>query len=398
MNAFFESPNHISSNQAQAAAAAANNPRSNEMPHELNSETTVEIRAVQMSRRIDLDQIGSEQIQFETLQVVNQRQHQQQEQQQQQLTELTSADIPSSHVKLEMENGQVVVVDSSQLYSVVLVAAENSSGGGSGGDSAGGSGEIIQQNSEKTTSMLLDAVAAHQQDGQNSLLVTSTALGLAVDHNNKDSRKTNDLDDPHNASMKEIDDNLAMSPSFASALSGLDSQASYMLNVNTFRKTEWDVKKLENYVRLSFNDPSPMEGMQPAKMNLYLVSFFKLAKKSDGMDYEPESLIGFMNSFERYLRTKNYPESLLRSDTFKEARTELKKKRDLVRSIGQLIRAKTKDTCYLLQFHHNLLKEKGLLNRDNPDFLLAEIYLNNMIYFGEFLKVYNLNFKYICVL
>ena len=107
------------------------------------------------------------------------------------------------------------------------------------------------------------------------------------------------------------------------------------------------------------------------------------------MDYEPESLIGFMNSFERYLRTKNYPESLLRSDTFKEARTELKKKRDLVRSI----RTKTKDTCYLIQFHHNLLKEKGLLNRGNPDFLLAEIYLNNMIYFGEFLK-YNLNFKY----
>ena len=104
------------------------------------------------------------------------------------------------------------------------------------------------------------------------------------------------------------------------------------------------------------------------------------------MDYEPESLIGFMNSFERYLKTKNYPESLLRSETFKESRTELKKKRDLVRSIGKLIRTKTKDTCYLLQFHRNLLKEKGLLSRDNPDCLLAEIYLNNMIYFGEFLK------------
>jgi len=93
-----------------------------------------------------------------------------------------------------------------------------------------------------------------------------------------------------------------------------------------------------------------------------------------------------MNSFERYLKTKNYPESLLRSETFKESRTELKKKRDLVRSIGKLIRTKTKDTCYLLQFHRNLLKEKGLLSRDNPDCLLAEIYLNNMIYFGEFLK------------
>lgn len=158
------------------------------------------------------------------------------------------------------------------------------------------------------------------------------------------------------------------------------------VSTHTFRKTEWDVKKLENYVRLSFGDMTPMESMEPALMNRYLKSFFELAKKSDGMDYEPESLIGFMNSFERYLKTKNYSESLLRSETFKESRTVLKKKRDLVRSIGKLIRTKTKDTCYLLQFHRNLLKEKGLLNRDNPDCLLAEIYLNNMIYFGEFLK------------
>ena len=158
------------------------------------------------------------------------------------------------------------------------------------------------------------------------------------------------------------------------------------VSTHTFKKTEWDVKKLENYVKNAFCDHTPMEGMDPQVLNRYLISFFELAKKSDGMDYEPESLIGFMNSFERYLKTKNYPESLLRSDIFKDARVLLKNKRDLVRSIGKLIRTKTKDTCYLLQFHRNLLKEKYLLNRDNPDCLLAEIYLNNMIFFGEFLK------------
>ena len=158
------------------------------------------------------------------------------------------------------------------------------------------------------------------------------------------------------------------------------------VSTHTFKKTEWDVKKLENYVKNAFCDHTPMEGMQPALLNRYLISFFELAKKSDGMDYEPESLIGFMNSFERYLKTKSYPESLLRSETFKDARTLLNKKKELVRSIGKLIRTKTKDTCYLLQFHRNLLKEKGLLERDTPDNLIAEIYLNNMIYFGEFLK------------
>ena len=158
------------------------------------------------------------------------------------------------------------------------------------------------------------------------------------------------------------------------------------VSTHTFKKTEWDVKKLENYVKNAYCDHTPMEGMNPQLLNRYLISFFELAKKSDGMDYEPESLIGFMNSFERYLKTKQYPESLLRSDTFKDARTLLNKKKELVRSIGKLIRTKTKDTCYLLQFHRNLLKEKGLLERDTPDNLIAEIYLNNMIYFGEFLK------------
>ena len=198
-----------------------------------------------------------------------------------------------------------------------------------------------------------------------------------------------DLDDPPGDDM---DDTLGATLSSSPSLGGGGGNASSFVmsgnnvSTHTFRKTEWDVKKLENYVRLSFGDATPMENMAPALMNRYLKSFFELAKKSDSMDYEPESLIGFMNSFERYLKTKNYSESLLRSETFKESRTVLKKKRELVRSIGKLIRTKTKDTCYLLQFHRNLLKEKGLLNRDNPDCLLAEIYLNNMIYFGEFLK------------
>ncbi len=146
------------------------------------------------------------------------------------------------------------------------------------------------------------------------------------------------------------------------------------------------MKKLENYVKVTFGDESNMERMSPDLLNTYIKSFFELAKKSDGMDYEPESLIGFMNSFERYLKTKNYPASLLHSDIFKESRCMLKRKRDLVRSIGKLIRTKTPDTRYLLQFHRNLFKERGLLNRDSPDCLLAEVYLNNMIFFGDFLK------------
>lgn len=123
---------------------------------------------------------------------------------------------------------------------------------------------------------------------------------------NLDQCDDSNLQDENDADIsfkQDIDDALAMSPS-----SGLNS-GSYILNgsnvsTHTFRKTEWDVKKLENYVRQSYGDMTPMENMDPAQMNRYLKCFFELAKKSDGMEYEPESLIGFMNSFERYLKTK----------------------------------------------------------------------------------------------
>ena len=146
---------------------------------------------------------------------------------------------------------------------------------------------------------------------------------------------------------------------------------------NTFRKTEWDVKKLENHVKVAFNVDTSAENMNPSQLNIYLKSFFEHSKKSDGMEYETESLIGFLNSFERYLKTKNYPESLLKSEAFREARILLRKKREAVRSIGSIIRAKTNESVFILMFYRNFLYEKAFLIRDNPDCLLAEVRIYN---------------------
>jgi hypothetical protein len=197
-----------------------------------------------------------------------------------------------------------------------------------------------------------------------------------------------ELMDENDPSLKEIEDSLAMSPnatgtSFSNMSStdltgtsfnaSVSSGPSGIVSNHTFKKTEWDVKKFENHVRTVFGDTQPMESMQPEILNTYINNFFEYAKKGDGMEYEPESLIGYMNSFERYLKAKNYPESLLRSDIFSDTRSMLKRKRDLVRTIGRLVRIKNKDTPYLLKFYRNLFKEKGLLNRENPDCLLAEV-------------------------
>ena len=181
----------------------------------------------------------------------------------------------------------------------------------------------------------------------------------------------------HDEDLQDLKEEIAeLDGLFVSSLTSTTNPHGGSLNASsshTFRKTEWDVKKLESYVRLVFGDMTEVEKISPTLLDMYLKGFFEFAKKSDGMEYEPESLIGFMNSFERYLKTKGYPESLLRSDAFKESRLVLKKKREMVRSIGKFIRTKTKDSFYILLYHRNLLKEKGMLGRDSPDSLLAEV-------------------------
>lgn len=194
-----------------------------------------------------------------------------------------------------------------------------------------------------------------------------------------------DLDD-------EIDDSMPMSPaSFGhnssnfSDLSFNSQNMSCMMssmgtpNNHTFRKTEWDVKKLETHMKSYFGDTNAIENLAPVVLKSYIDHFLEYARKGDGMEYEPESLVGYMNSFERHLKAKNYPESILRSELFADTRANLKKKKELVKTIGRLIRIKSNDTPHLLKFYRNLFKERSLLNRDNPDCLLAEVFIKKNI-------------------
>jgi hypothetical protein len=248
--------------------------------------------------------------------------------------------------------------------------------------------QLPEANSSQVADVTGDILSGVDQDNLNGTVNESMNLDDATcksaNNTKRDDDDLGDLDEVGGGNgdddLEDMDQNdslmlkdLDLTTSGTSLSAAAQAAADAGNNVYTFRKTEWDVKKMENYVKLTFGEVIAMEKLDPPTLNNYLKSFFEHAKKSDGMDYEPESLIGFMNSYERYLKTKNYPESLLRSDAFKESRTILKNKRELVRSIGKLIRTKSKDTCFVLQYHRNLLKEKGLLNRDNPDGLLAEV-------------------------
>jgi len=192
----------------------------------------------------------------------------------------------SSHVKLEMENGQVVVVDSSQIENVTLVQQ---------GLHTFTDQQQLQSTNQFNHQQQQLTIEHHQlvvnSNGSVATLVDSSSL-IGLDSNEQmgasDPMDEDGLDDEHNddVNLKEIDkfdDSLAMSPCGFGSLSGVASSPYTMngsnVSTHTFRKTEWDVKKLENYVRISFGDVTPMENMEPSLMNRYLISFFRVIFK-----------------------------------------------------------------------------------------------------------------------
>ncbi len=236
----------------------------------------------------------------------------------QQVTEMPS------HVKLEMENGQVVVVDSNQIENGQIVVVDprqiengqivvvDSSQIENGQMVVVDSSQIdnvtlVQQGQHDmhtyTDQQLQSDQFNHQQqvilqnntpqqhhqlvvnsDGTVSTLVDSGALiGLDGEQLHASEAMDDDGLDDENNDLKDIDkydESLAMSPGGFGSIGGVGSSP-YTLNgsnvsTHTFRKTEWDVKKLENYVRISFGDVTPMENMEPAQMNRYLISFFRV--------------------------------------------------------------------------------------------------------------------------
>lgn len=107
-----------------------------------------------------------------------------------------------------------------------------------------------------------------------------------------------------------------------------------MENKNTQRKTDTDIRIFITYLR-SINEFRGPELVQPVHLDRYLSAFFSVVKKHDGNEYEPASLRGMLCSVERYLKLKNYPQSVTRDCVFIGTRNALKYKQQKLRELGK---------------------------------------------------------------
>ncbi len=114
-------------------------------------------------------------------------------------------------------------------------------------------------------------------------------------------------------------------------------------------------------------------------MDNYLCHFNLEVRKTDGGQYEPDSLTSFRNSIERHLRQQQYKHSLIESREFAKHREVLKAKRKELKGKGK--GRKPNASNPLSKEDRVELFKRGFLRSHNPQSLQATIWLNNTLHF-----------------
>ena len=104
-------------------------------------------------------------------------------------------------------------------------------------------------------------------------------------------------------------------------------------NRNTLNKIYYDRKLLETFLHQdNINEKRPIHQIAPSELCTLLCRFFLSARKSDGSNYEPYGLCGFMSNYKRCLHNKDYEYSLSSTPEFAKLRDVMKsKQRELKR-------------------------------------------------------------------
>jgi len=83
------------------------------------------------------------------------------------------------------------------------------------------------------------------------------------------------------------------------------------------------------------NIDDKIESFSPQALDESLTKFYAEVRKRNGSEYEPDSLREMQTSIDRYLRQKNYPDSIISGREFKKSQETLNSKAKLLRYQGK---------------------------------------------------------------
>ena len=159
----------------------------------------------------------------------------------------------------------------------------------------------------------------------------------------------------------------------------VDEFISEQENKGTAQKTLRDVKLFQLFL-VTKNEDRNIEDIPTGELNEYMSDFIISVRTKDGREYEPSSLRSLLASFERHLKKKKYPASVINDLAFEKTRKTLQSKQKELKKQGK--GNKPNASVALTTSELNTLYEKSLLGTRNPESLLNTLWLNNTMHFG----------------
>jgi len=105
-------------------------------------------------------------------------------------------------------------------------------------------------------------------------------------------------------------------------------------NKYTWSKTNRNVSSLKEFLRAKEFDKE-IENLEAKELDEVLCAFIVEIKKKDGGEYEPTTLRSFISSFDRYLRKKGYPTTIIDGQEFRITRETLVAKQKELKKAGK---------------------------------------------------------------
>ena len=166
-------------------------------------------------------------------------------------------------------------------------------------------------------------------------------------------------------------------------------------NKNTVKSTNTWINAFSAWAKFKKFD-SNLLTYTPDGLNNILVQFFCELRKTDGSEYEPDSLRVMQASIHRYLTENDYGKSIFKDPEFKGCRDALEGKARLLREEGKGKRPNA--SVSLLPEDENMLWEKEKLGQGSPRTLLHTLWYLFTQHFGlrgrqEHLSMHMYNFK-----
>ena len=134
-------------------------------------------------------------------------------------------------------------------------------------------------------------------------------------------------------------------------------------NPNTVKKTKREVALLTVFLQTK-GETREIAEIPPVELNELLSEFILSVRTKEGQEYEPSSLRGMVASFERHLKRKSYPVSIINDLAFEKLRKTLQSKQKQLKKQGR--GNKPNASVALTEDEIKPLFDKGLLGVSSP--------------------------------